>query len=227
MRFDAAGNRRGRRAGNLVIAMGLALALFGCGNTGPGAKAVAPVVSPEEYRQTLSKVQSQSQSLILAYDEGEALDDDGKRRLAEADERTERLAQFDPTNPALFLLRGKFSLALGDSPQAIERFTQALALLPDNQTKPEERVLAGEAYGGLARAAENQRNWEEAEVRAAEAIQRQPKDPRWLTIRASALVQLKRIPEAREALDAALKQDPNYPRAVQLKRLMDLAAGNG
>gem|GEM_PF-3822776 len=196
---------------------------LGCSAPRSEGGAVPVVANPRDYQETLEEVQTQSQSLILAYDEGEALDEDGKRRLAEAEARVQRLVEFDPTNPALSLLLGKFSLALGDSPQAAERFTQALALLPNPIRSDTERALAGEAFGGLARSAENQRDWTVAVLRATEAITLQPKDPRWRTIRASAHLQLKQVKEARADLKAALVADPAYPRALQLQRLMQVA----
>ena len=110
------------------------------------------------------------------------------------------------------------ALKAGRNPDAIRLLIEVLS---DNPDQPAQlyRVLLVQLYRAS--------RWEEGEHWSALGAQRHPRDVDILNIRGVMLRQLKRLPEALEALDQALRVNPNNNAALSNRGNVLLDMGDG
>jgi Flp pilus assembly protein TadD len=103
---------------------------------------------------------------------------------------------------------------------AQERYEQCLANVPGQKTDPVALQTGTEAHYRLSQVQFALANYKVALEEADKAIKAEPDAPRYLSGRANALVQLKRIPEAKKDVKKALELDPTDRVAVGLHKLL-------
>lgn len=194
----------------------LLVVALGCRNEGGGIM----VHNTAEYDSILRSVQETTVEPFRAYRDGFPLSDGEKQTLYEADRKVTGLIEFAPMKYSLHILRGMTRNVLGEKRKAMEAFEQALALAP---AKPEgtDRTVLSQVFTNMASIAFDERDFTTSEQYALEAVKLAPDDPEALTNLASAQVELKQVPRAKENLRRALAASPGFPRATALLKLVE------
>ncbi len=180
------------------------------------------VTTSDSYNATLQKVNDLIASPFDKDRAGVSLDDTDLRKLREASPLIDSLGRYHPTNIVTFVYAGKIYQLLGDAEVAEARFKQALANEKNDlsQAGVDSVIEAKAAYSQLLVLSGK---YAEAFKLADAAVKGHPESPSYLAARASAEVQLKDLAAANRDLDAALKLQPDFVRALRLKKLLSPA----
>lgn len=189
-----------------------------------------PLISTrEEFETTLRRVVDGTKGILETWDRQGSITDAERKELRESARLCESLRYTAPENYLVHMLSAKIYLALGEQQLALERIRQCLNNIPiqtDPSIKEEVRLTEIEARYVLSLVLVSLGDYEQAYREANAAAEAIPSSANYLAARASALVQLKRLNEARRDVEAALRLDPEHTRSLQLRRLLVNAGGS-
>lgn len=129
---------------------------------------------------------------------------------------------FDPNSFATFVAVGRISLALEDYPEAERYLREAVRLAPNPPTGDWKQIEA-ETHYLLSRTLYQTRAYAAAIDEADLAITLAPDNPDNLVARASALLQVGKVDEAKKDLESALILNPEVPGGQALSKLIENA----
>jgi len=199
-----------------------------------------PAVSPEgvpivgngdQYADVLSQVKQLTEGPIRKSNMGEPLSPEELVDLRHAAGLVDSLNAFQPTIFAPYLLAAKVYQLLGKTETAEQRVRQSIlngnaelkACLDNKDIRraDEVRLTLTEAHYVRSVLLVQMREYSIALDEANAVIESVPNSPTYLSARASALVQLNRVAEAKRDIAAALKLDPNHKTSLALKQLIE------
>ena len=207
--------------GGAIVALGLAVVLSNRPPTTPEGQLVA--TNADSYNQMLEKANQMVKEPLQKDRLQEPLTDEDNKNLKEAVQIIDSLSRYHSTSVITFLFAGKIYRMLGDTSVAQARFEQSIANA-GNDLSAEGVASVLEAKFELSQLLLLQGKSAEAFKLADEVVKAQPNSAAYLTARASAETEIKKTAEAMKDVDAALKLDPDFRRAVQLKKLLSLPA---
>lgn len=173
----------------------------------------------DDYQEALSKVRELTKEPFEALHEGFPISEREKKNLLEADRLIDGMIAYKSDIYAPYVLKGLTKRALGDFERAKKAFEQAMLLAPKDP-KGDNRGTVGRVYDEMSTLFFEQNDFSGAEGYSETAVSLVPDDPSILTNAASIKVQLNKPEEALSLLERALKRDPNYARALDLKKLV-------
>ncbi len=203
-----------------LLAWLIPLALIGCQ---PNSGETVPVYqSADQYQSGVNQARALSKEHLEAYQRGEELSESAKADLVRAEQIFEGLIVYNPTNYGPFVGAGKIARALGDNKTARERLSQALKIIQarENDSDDNQKLTAAECYFDIASIDIETGNLEEAGSLASLALALFPKNPDYLALKASVLIQQKQVTEATRFLREAQSLAPNHRRTLQLLELI-------
>ena len=209
----------------------LALILFVSNQPIVGAEGRPLVTSIDDYRRFSDQALADSQEILAKWDRGETVTQEERVKLQGALEKYDAMSDFNPTGFEPYYVSGKINLILDRPDRADSRIRQSInngleLLRRASPEKDPERVKVlkltlAEAHYVNSRVQFKLGNFKEAETEAAAAATEVPTAPVYWWALGSALVELGKVPEARIAVENALKLDPTYKPALQLKQLTE------
>lgn len=183
-----------------------------------------PVIgSGSEYQQVLKEAAEASQKPLEKMARDEALTPDDRTQLSTAASLFEGIVAYQPQGFAPYLALGMIYRGLNDSERAERSLRQALNNLPGNPS-PEIKQTVAEVHYQLSRVLFDKKDYDGAIAEASTAEQSNPENADYPTAKAAALLQANRVSDAKKALEAALKLDPQNKRAQTLMKLVTKAA---
>lgn len=197
------------------------LLLAGC--QAPSGTSPLILRSGQEYLDTLKEVEELTRSSFEAVHEGHPLSDREKENLRKAEKLIDALLIYKADAYSVYILRGLTRRALGNQKGAVEAYEQSLKLRPKDMTDNDKAAI-GRLYDELGTLYFEMNEFEKAETNVDKATANVPNDPSILTNAASVKVQLKKTGEAKLLVARALKVAPDYQRAKDLNKLIDMAA---
>jgi tetratricopeptide (TPR) repeat protein len=210
-------NRFGASLVTLAILFA-AFAAVGCSRAGGDLV----IRSNGEYNQVLQRAQALSQTRLEAIEAGGLLTKDDIDAFQEAIVLFEALSAYQPSKYSLYLGSGRLYQVLGNDEMAVMRFRQCVNNAP-REPDPEAMVLTAQASVYMAQSYLVLQRYEEALEAADAAVGAFPDNPDYLSIRASAFVQLQRVDEAIVDLEKALRIDTDHVPSRDLMKLIELA----
>jgi tetratricopeptide (TPR) repeat protein len=184
------------------------------------------IVTDSQYEAARVQMEGLSLDRIRRFDAGVPLSSDDFVKLRQASDIIDRMMAFAPLQSGLQFLSGKIHHALGEEDLAEDRFHQCVLIVPndarlhpakDNEIR-EEGAECGYQYSQLLLL---KRRTQAAFDAADDAVKVVPRNPEYLTARASALNEMRRTAEAKADLNKALKIDPSNTRAKGLLHLIE------
>lgn len=225
----------------VVLAVGLALVVFLSGRdaNGPGGEKL--LRTPEDFSQTNERVKTTSLPIFQKADKGEELTAADKTALVKVAQDFESMIGFEPRRCGPNFGAGKAYMLLEDFEHAAERFEQCAlneSVDPAKDTPElkatviEAKALASEclievsahytASGDKDLLARVPGIYNHAYALADEAVKAIPNSAKYLLARGQALVNLKKIEEAKADITVALALEPDNPKARNLGILVGL-----
>ncbi|GEM_PF-5805638 len=185
----------------------------------------AAIVDGPSFEAAREKMSGLALDRIRAYDGGAQPSPEDLKKLREGSDILDRMIQFAPAISANYFLSGKLHSILGETSIAIERYRQcAFTSVNEALLRPQDasaiKGAAAQANCELSILLLGQNDKQGAFEAADEAVQGYPDTPDFLIARASALNELRRVPEAKKDLEHALKIDPNNTKAKSLLRFI-------
>jgi tetratricopeptide (TPR) repeat protein len=208
-----------------VVGLGAALIISGlAGNTGPNGLPL--IKSGDEYNSTLEKANAILKEEIGKSDQGQPLTDADKAKLHEASKLYDMLNVFNPTKMGPYFASGRVHLMLGENEQAAHDLRQAVDNSVQEGSAPADKVrlLTADAEYYLAIAYENMDDFINAMPAINLAIKQFGDRSDYRFVRARALIQLKKIPEATTDLETAVQLDPTDQKAISLLKFVRSAS---
>lgn len=197
-----------------------AAVLTGC--TG-GKDASVPVIrSGSEYTDELGQIEKLTRAPLEKFDTGEPLTEIEKADLKTAEIKLKGLISFRPETFALYFLQGRIDQVQGEHDKAIDQYRMAVERMW-NLKNPDVVATLGETYYRASQSAVMIGNLPMAAAQIDDALKNSPENPIYLTQHAGILLQMEDRKGAEAALDRALKIDPEYERAKDLKKLIAAA----
>ena len=205
----------------VLFVAGLLLALVLSNRTAQMPGGGEAIQSQAEYVEAQAKMEELSKGPIHALDTGKELTADDLKKLREAGEIVDRMNRYAPLVSGLYYLSGKIHFALKEDALAEDAFRQCTLVAPNQATADPAvaaaiRETAAEAAYQLSLLLLVRRDVPGAYDAANQAVSAVPQSSNYLTARASALNELRRVDEAKKDLAAALKLDPKNARAKSL-----------
>ena len=204
----------------IVVALVLAAIVVFSRPGAPGAKNIS---NNAQMKEAVKQVTALSGPQIEKYDLGGTLTEKDLSDLRAAIPFYRQLSQFEPNNWHPYFAMGKIYHIFGEDENAEPMFNECLKLV-DQEKNPQlikfAHNTAVETIYQLSEIAQKKGDAQEAYRLADKAAKEVPNSPPYRTQRASALIELRRIDEAKKELAAALKLDPNYPKAITLAKFL-------
>lgn len=205
----------------VLFVAGLLLALILSNRTPQMPGGGEAIQNDLDYQAAKAKMEALSLERIKAMDEGKPLSADDLKKLREAGEIVDRMNKFAPLVSGLYYLSGKIHFALKEDALAEAAFRQCTLIAPNQATADPGaashiRETAAEAAYQLSLLLLVRRDVPGAYDAANQAVSAFPQSPNYLTARASALNELRRVDEAKKDLAMALELDPKNARAQSL-----------
>ncbi|HVT14384.1 MAG TPA: tetratricopeptide repeat protein [Fimbriimonadaceae bacterium] len=217
-------SRRGISPWVVGLAIIIVLGLFLYGRLG-GSSGRPIVTSITEYQETLKKAEALSAQHLIDADAGKEMNDVARKDLRQAAGLFDAMADFQPTNIALFTGAGKCYQVLGNDDAAIKRFEQGLATVPPKPIPAVEDTQIETLYL-LAKSQFNQKDYADSLKSIGQAIKLYPQSPIYFTLRARIYIQQKNYPNAASDLEKAIQLDPGYTLAASLLKLIAIDASD-
>lgn len=187
---------------------------------GPTEADSVPIIGTGiEYNKILMQAEEMTKDVFEKINRDEELTFEDKAKLSKAASLFQGLRAFEPERPGPYIALGLIFRGLSQPKAAEEALNLCLRTLGGN-TSPEFLATSAEVHYQLSRVMFDAQKFDNAIAEASTAIQAVPDNPAYLTARAAAYLQSKRIDEAKQDLKAALKLDPSFPRAKTLMRLI-------
>ena len=199
--------------------------MVACNQSSPAKKKFAAlgdvpdVGNAAAYTEVLKAAVSLSYEPLQKLNRGESLDQQELENVKQAGAYYIACSEFSPDKFATYCGAGQCLQALGEDADAIKEFDLAIQHAPTVGASKDEIDLLGSAYVMKSRSLILLKQFDAALADAKEASKVVP-GPASDAAVAAALIQLKRIPEAKEFINKALKADPNQPQALQLRKLL-------
>jgi tetratricopeptide (TPR) repeat protein len=183
------------------------------------------IVDASTYEAARARMSELALERMKAFDAGRPLSADDLAKVREASSILDRMVQFMPNVSGNYFFSAKAHRILGENAVAIERYRQCVFVAPnDAALRPQEAPLikgaAAQANYELSGLLLQQNDRQGAFDAANDAVVAYPDTPDFLVARASALNELRRLPEAKRDLERALKVDPNHAAAQRLLRFV-------
>lgn len=212
-----------RRSWSLIVCTLLAACVV-MGAVGCAADPTSPPLlrTGRDFDETLAKATELAKAPIEAVALGQTISESQRKDLVEADRLVRGLIAFDTERFGLYVLKGKIAQAVGDTKHAEECFNEAIRLVPMPETDDEKFTVA-ETHFQLSRIVEARQDWAAMEKQADFALRFMPDNPIYLVQSAAAKIQQGNIEAAEPSLRSALKQVPDFQRAKDLLKLIELA----
>lgn len=202
-----------------LLALGFALILAGCGSKAPADG--APIVDNEiDYDATLAKARDLSAAHMVAFAQGQDLDEDALKDLAEARRQFEGLISYSPTQFAPHIGAGRIGYVLGDYESARRSLEQGLALIPAEHA-PQVEALIADVHNDLANIYFLEGDYAKAEILVRRALRTSPSHPNYLATLASIALQAGDPEGAKRLVASGLETDPENVRLKRLKLMID------
>ncbi len=198
-----------------------AIAILGGCRPDPNAPPIYRTV--DDYNQALAQVEELTKTPFEEMHEGYPVSKNEKEDLRRASRLIEGLIAFKADTYGLYILKGLSLRGLDDDKGAEIAFKQGLALAPESLTADDYDAL-GRIHDELALLYEARNDFAQAEIHADKAVEMLKTEPSILTDAAGVKLQLKKLSDARKLIDAALKEQPQYKRALDLKKLIDMGS---
>lgn len=179
--------------------------------------------SGQEYLDTLKKVEQLTRGPFEAMHEGHPVSDREKGDLKEAEHLIDALIAYKADSYSVYILKGLTRRALGNQKGAIEAYEQGLNLRPKEMTD-DDKAAVGRLYDEMGTLYFEMGEFANAEKNVDEAVRLVPDDPSILTNAASVKVQLKKTSDAKALISRALKTAPDYQRAKDINKLLQMAS---
>ncbi|MBC8065139.1 MAG: hypothetical protein H7Y17_09940 [Chlorobia bacterium] len=179
-----------------------------------------PIIGSDgDYKQVLADAERLSSSGLQKIANDEEISAKDRADLTAASAQFQGLIAFEPGKFAPYLALGMIYRGLGNLEDSERMLKQCLNNLPKS-TDPAIVQTAAEAKSQLSKVLLAQGKSEDALTEANLAVETDRQNPSYLVTRASALIQLKRMEEAKADLKEALKMDPTLTRASGMLRLI-------
>jgi len=223
----------------LTVGLAAVILLSGREPSGPGGEAI--LRTPEDFAQTNERVKASSLEIFQRADEGEELTAADKATLVQVAKDFESMITYEPRRCGPNFGAGKAYMLLGDFEHAAERFEQCAineAVDPAKDTSElkatviEAKALASES---LIEVAANYMTtgdkdllarvpgiYNHAYALADEAVKAIPNSAKYLLARGQALVNLKKVEDAKSDIAVALALEPDNSKARSLGILVGL-----
>jgi tetratricopeptide (TPR) repeat protein len=195
----------------LALFAALAAWMFLAARTPTGDEDLFAILSPEQYNETLKKVQELTFDPIVASDQGKKLGKEQVENLRKGSEMIRQMIAFEPTNFGPYAMMAKTKRALGEMDEAVRNYKQALLLIPKEITDEETLWTAAEVHHDLATFYYDKGDDKNAEEHAIQAVMLINDNPKYLIALAAVQAQLGKVKDARSNLDVALGLDPENP----------------
>lgn len=203
-------------AGAILLAV---LVIGGCSR--PADPNAPPIIrSAAAYEETRQEAWQLAREGLVASETGEELTPKQLYDLGEALRLFRGLVAFQPSNFGPHYGAAKIAHALGSTEEARRSYEQALRLASGSPSLEAKQVVA-DAHDSLSRLALIDGELKIAEDQARLAVAMEPENPNYQASLVSALVQAKKLDEARRVLAAASKLDPTNRRLIALRKLLD------
>lgn len=203
---------------SILLALSLGLT-FGCDQSN-AKDGEAPIIrTNSEFDRNMIEVETLSKHNLEKVDNGVPLEAYEEDQLRRAKLIFEGLIGFQPELAGLYLGLGKIQQYFGDHEGAIKTFSTGADYITDLEDKGANRLLA-EFYYLASVSYEGLRNYEAVDQFVEKALAIDPKNPNFLSVRASSALQQGNIAAAKTDLSAALKIDPEHRRSKQLMGLI-------
>jgi tetratricopeptide (TPR) repeat protein len=201
----------------------LAAILLLSSNDPKSPEGMTVVDSLATYKSELLKAHEMTKPIFEKVDNGGEPTDQEKATLLDAARIIDNADRFLPNRTVPFLGAGKAYQFAGQRDLAEARYLQCLANLPyDSKDDPAIKETGYEAHYRLSQIYSDSQDYKKALTEADAAVKGHSDAPDYLVAKASALIQFKRIAEARPLLEAALKLEPTHEKA---KGLLVLISG--
>jgi tetratricopeptide (TPR) repeat protein len=206
------------------LALGIVAGVLGVlllSNRQPLSPEGLPVIDTlQGYSDAITEAQALTKDLFDKYDAGEEMTAEDKAKLLDAARIIDNADRYLPAAVIPYLGAGKAYQFAGVLDVAQARYEQCLANVPGHKTDPIAVQTGTEAHFRLSQVQFALGNYKLAVQEADKAVKEEPGAPRYLSGRANALVQLKRVSEAKRDVKQALNLDPNDRVALGLHKLL-------
>lgn len=172
-----------------------------------------------DYNKVLAEAESLSKVGLQKIANDEELTARDRKDLTAAAAQFQGLVAFEPTKFAPYLALGMIYRGLGNLEEAERMLKQCVNNIPKS-TDPAIIQTAAETKSQLSKALLAQGKSEDALTEANLAVETDRQNPSYLVTRASALIELKRMEEAKADLEEALRMDPSLTRASGMLKLI-------
>lgn len=203
----------------IALAAGFALILVLSNRPVKTPDGLDVIDNPDAYNAVVKKAEQLSRPIFEAADRGESLTEQQKADLRQSIRYFDEMDVYQPTRVGAFIGAGKAFQLLGDFEQADERLRQCISNAQYDQTTTGKLTVI-EAQHLLSEVRGMQGKWKDAFDLADQTIKAMPNSAVYLGTRASAEIQLNRIPEAKADIVKALVLDPTNRRVLDLQRLL-------
>ena len=198
--------------------MGAVCAAVGCNG---GSAEDKPVIGHGgEYAQVLAEAERLSREPLEKLTREEELTEEDKQALVKSAAQFQALVDYEPSKFAPYLALGMIYRGIGNLEKAEQMLRQCILNIPPSNEEA-IHMTSAEAHYQLSRVLFDSGNYEQALAEASTAVESHGDNPNYYFGKASALVQLNREKEAKEALKIALKLDPNHRLATGLQKLLN------
>lgn len=177
------------------------------------------VTNVQQYDEANREAVTLASPVFAKVDQGESLSKTDKEDLQKSITLYRGMLNYRPNEAIAHYGIGQAFQALGDQDQAITEFNAFLFGSKD-ATDPRLKIAQADAHYLISQSLFKLAKYDEAVNEATKALENFPKTANYLAMRASAYVQLKKIPEAKKDIDAALKSDPLNVQAKGLQLLL-------
>ena len=186
-------------------------------------KSDGEIQTAQEYSTVLAEAEKLATPVLKKADVGETLNSQELQDIAQAEIKFDRLSKFRPSNNGPYFMSGRIAFARGDNAKAIEKLQLCLSNTPSNPAPGYEKVMnsmAGDCHFMIANIKLNQGQFAAAEQEANFALERIPGSSGYLTVRARALIEQRKLKEAKADLEQAVKADANNSQAKSLLKFI-------
>lgn len=208
-----------------AAALALMLTFRGGGKVEDAADEVPVYRTQSEANRGFAEAAELSIQPLKDFFAGDKLGEPQVAALHQARRLLKGVVAYDPKYFATFVAVGRISVALEDYPEAERYLREAVRLAPDPPTGDWKQIEA-ETHYLLSRTLYQTKSFAAAIDEADLAITLAPDNPDNFVARASALLQVGKVDEAKEALDRALALNPQVPGGEALRKLIEIATAN-
>lgn len=187
---------------------------------------VALITSPGQAATVIEDARNLSEKAFIKQDNGGELTQEEKANVLQAAKDFQALSIFNPTFVTHAFGEGRCYQAVEAWEAAEAQYRRAI-LNGELDHSEEGKMTVPEAHYRLSQVRFHFGDYENALEEADRAVKVHPDSPNYLAAKASALIQLNRLPEAAKIVQQALALDPTHRQSLELQKLLAAPAKPG